>query len=60
MWRQRREWRSVELLFVGATVEAAAAASMGAAVDAAYVAAGDGGGEVVEAATGRWVDESAR
>ena len=45
---------------MGATVEAAAAASMGAAVDAAYVAAGDGGGEVVEAATGRWVDESTR
>ena len=39
MWRQRRAWKMVELLFV---------------------AAGDGCGEVVEAATGGWVDESAR
>ena len=45
---------------MGATVDAAAAAPMGAAVDAACVAAGDGGGEMVEAATGGWVDESAR
>ena len=60
MWRQKREWRLVELLFVGTTVEAVATASMGSAVDAAYVAAGDGGGKVAEAATGGRVDESAR
>ena len=51
MWRQRREWRMVEFLFLGTTVEAAAAA-MGAAVDAVYVAAGDGCNKVVEAVIG--------
>ena len=41
--RQRHEWRMVELLFVGATVEAVVAALMGAVADAAGCSICSGG-----------------